>query len=223
MITIVFIVSSMYEPMVGELLDHSYRAQVKMQLAGLKTALISYNDDLHHFPFTGIDAAAPEAYAAAWQLMTTDKSDQNILKDARVPVCSDGWERLGMSPKVLAAKWRGPYINLDSNAFVDKWGNPIAYYCLDDGKFLKIFLHSAGEDREFDMERPELSSFAKVLELKQSFSWQHAFQIFPRNALDAHRTSYNGDDLLLEVAKIPKNKLKTCAKTPAEAENNLRM
>lgn len=203
-----FIVTSMRGPMVSDLIDRSHRSQVKAQLSSLRTSLVSYSTDLRHFPFTGNDPALPEAYADAWQLMINDDAEKNILKQANTVASQTNWDYLGMSPKNYAAKWRGPYLGSGRcETFADMWGNPIAYYSIDDGKFLRIYLHSAGEDGDFDLGRPALASVAATIEPFMGFSWDKVFRIFPRSMADAHNPAYAGDDIVVEVGKVRKTQL----------------
>lgn len=194
--------------MVSDLIDRSHRSQVKAQLSSLKTSLVSYNTDLRHFPFSGSDPSCSEAYSEAWQLMITGDAKQNILKQANTVATHTDWDNLGMSPKSYTSRWGGPYLgNGRNDTFVDMWGNPIVYYSLDDGKFLRIYLHSAGEDGDFDLGRPALSSVAATIEPFMGFSWEKVFRIFPRSMADAHNSAYDGDDIVVEVGKIRKTQL----------------
>ena len=219
--TAFFVTTSMYEPLANELLTLSHRAQVQLQLSGLKTALLSYSVDFRHLPFTGNDPTCSEAYAGAWPLMVTDEPGKNIFCNARIPANQDDWQYLGMSPRHYSARWRGPYLDLPGKrAFTDKWGNMIAYYCLDDGKSLRIFLHSAGEDGEYDLANAELASIAGILEDSKDNNWSSIFDFSQRAMLDAHQPCYDGDDLLLEVARISKSKLKPSLEKASNIDTN---
>ncbi|PKL44576.1 MAG: hypothetical protein CVV41_04225 [Candidatus Riflebacteria bacterium HGW-Riflebacteria-1] len=221
LITVFFVTTSVYEPLANELLTLSHRAQVQLQLSGLKTALLSYSADFRHLPFTGSDPARPEAYAGAWSLMITDEPGKNIFCNAKIPLNQDDWQYLGMSPRHYSVRWRGPYLDLPGKrAFTDKWGNAITYYCLDDGKLLRIFLHSAGEDGEYDLAHPKLASIARTLEGSKEKNWNSIFNFSQRAMLDAHQPFYDGDDLLLEVTRIPKSKLKPSLEKLANIDTN---
>ncbi|OGK11508.1 MAG: hypothetical protein A2W80_19620 [Candidatus Riflebacteria bacterium GWC2_50_8] len=222
LITALIVTTSVYEPLASELLTLSHRAQVQLQLSGLKTALLSYSADFRHLPFTGNDATRSEAYAGAWSLMVTDEPGKNIFCNARIPSNQDDWQYLGMSPRHYSARWHGPYLDLPGKrAFTDRWGNAIAYYCLDDGKYLRIFLHSAGEDGEYDLANPELSSIAEIIEDSKDNNWSSIFDFSQRAMLDAHQPCYDGDDLLLEVTRISKSKLKPSLEKASNIETNL--
>ncbi len=204
------IATSVYEPLASELLTLRHRAQVQLQLSGLRTALLSYGADFRHLPFTGSDPARPEAYAGAWSLMITDDPGKNIFSNARIQANSDEWQYLGMSSRHYSVRWRGPYLDLPGGqAFTDRWGNTIAYYCLDDGKSLRIFLHSAGEDGIYDLAHPKLAAIASTLVRSKESNWACIFAFSQRAMLDAHSPCYDGDDLLLEVTRIHKSKLRS--------------
>ena len=204
------IVTSLYEPLAGELLSLRHRAQVQLQLSGLRIALLSYGADFRHLPFTGSDPARSDAYAGAWSLMVTDDPGKNIFSNARIQASADEWQYLGMSSRHYSARWRGPYLDLPGKqAFTDRWGNAIAYYCLDDGKSLRIFLHSAGEDGIYDLANPKLAAIASIFERSRESNWDCIFAFSQPTMLDAHSRCYAGDDLLLEVTRIQKNKLRS--------------
>lgn len=210
LVTIFWVTTSIYEPMTRELLTLSHRAEVKLQLSRLKISLLSYNADLRQMPFAGRDPAKADAYTAVWRLMIVDEPGINILNNARVSTNPDGWENMGMSVKNYAIRWHGPYLDQSGKqAFTDRWGNQITYYGLEEGKFLRIFLHSAGEDGEYDLGHPKLASLANDLSASRKSNWSNIFNLSARTMLNAHQSSYNGDDLLLEIIRIPLNRLKS--------------
>ncbi len=206
----VTLLPSLNGPVVSDLMDRSDRSRVKAQLYSLKTAFISYRSDLRHLPFAGDNPNDSTAYSKVWKYLYADNSAENILLSSYTPEIQGRKCTLAMNSKQYKARWKGPYLFYETPAdsLIDAWGNPIAYYCIDEGKSLSIFLHSAGEDGIFDMARPELASFSEELKAYQSFSLSRIFNFGGSAIADAHSSNYEGDDLIIQIDRIKKRTAK---------------
>jgi len=203
---VISLVASLNEFLIGDLAGRSDRARVKSQLTSLKTAFLSYKGHLKNYPFAGKNPFDASAYARVWKHLYTDETDGNILFSNFVPTIEGEQCTLGLTAPQYKSRWKGPYLMCETqvDSLVDAWGNPIAYYCLDDGRYLRIFLHSAGEDGKFDMARPELAALATELENYKVSRFSRMFQLSNQQMLNADSSDYQGDDLRIQIDQIRK-------------------
>lgn len=203
---LVSVLPSMHTPLVNDLVDRSDRSRVQAQLTSLKTAFLSYKSDMRHLPFLGSDPSDASAYEKAWQHLFADNASENMLISSFTPVLGASDKILGMTVKQYKSRWKGPYLFYETptESLIDAWGNPIAYYSVDDGKFLRIFLHSAGQDGRFDITNPELTAFSEKLSAYKSFSLRNIIQFGQYTPTDAHSNDYAGDDIIMQIDRIRK-------------------
>jgi len=203
---LISVLPSLHIPFLNDLVDRNDRSRVQAQLSSLQTAFTSYKSDMRQLPFAGSDHTDPAAYAKVWKHLFADNADENMLLSSFTPLLSSDEKIIGLTARQYKNRWKGPYMFYDtpSESLIDAWGNPIAYYAIDDGKFLRIFLHSSGQDGRFDITRPELASFTGQLSAYKSFSLRNLLQFKPTLTADAHSSDYSGDDIVLQIDRIRK-------------------
>jgi hypothetical protein len=198
MVLFSFVLASLHEPMLRDLANKKFRAQTKAQIHSIRTALLSFKSDMRHLPYSGNSPYETESYMAAWEILCNNDSVRNPL----VSGSSDHYRQMS------SGRWKGPYIESGRNTaalFKDVWGNPIVYYAVADGRVIRVFLHSAGEDGIFDLGRSELNRLNKKIATTQKQETPDYFAISPGPIVDAHSSCYNGDDILVEVDRFRKS------------------
>ncbi len=200
-------VASSLGPMLTDLINRGHRATVAVQLQSLKIALTSFKNDLKHFPFTGTDPFNAAAYVNACSPLFSTDSSSNFLMKREVKNKAETWQNMGLHKSVYARRWRGPYMPAQTQSdkqLRDLWGNKIAYYATDEGKFLRIFLHSPGPDGRFDIIAKRQIGISDKLADLIDYGRTHNWKFSSDAIVDAHHPLYEGDDIVLEVATIRK-------------------
>lgn len=138
-IIVIAVLASVAGPMIGSITDQGRASATKSKLSALKSALISYNNDVGRFPYVGNSdnvskSAAYNATATGTSFMSDDAT-QNVLVTNDAEPFKTNYQR----------RWKGPYMDADPKDFMyDGWGNRIDYFA--SGK--NIYLRSNGINGE---------------------------------------------------------------------------
>ena len=161
-VVIIAVLASVAGPMIGDLVNQGRVSATKSNLSALKSALISYKNDVGRFPFHGTagNARCIQAYCVAKVLAAN--SVLNVLVNVQTPILGDGETYICGSTeddKYAAGygskgrKWKGPYMDSPPEEFmVDAWGTPLRYVANGHS----LILQSAGPDGEFSSTSPEV-------------------------------------------------------------------
>lgn len=137
-IIVIAVLASVAGPMIGSITDQGRASATKSKLSALKSALISYNNDVGRFPYIGtsLNVSKSSAYndTTASSSLTgwmSDDAAKNVLVTNDVEPFSTNYQR----------RWKGPYMDADPKDFMyDGWGNQIEYFA--SGK--NLYLRSSG-------------------------------------------------------------------------------
>lgn len=135
-IIVIAVLASVAGPMIGSITDQGRASATKSKLSALKSALISYKNDVGRFPFQGSTTAASYVslnYNNANASMLGSNMETNVLAfnetDTNVEV------------KNYQRRWKGPYMDANPEDFMlDGWGNRIDYFASE----YNIYLRSPG-------------------------------------------------------------------------------
>jgi hypothetical protein len=143
---IVAVLASVAGPMISSGGGHSRVSETRSIMVNLKSALVSFSNDLGKYPFVG-ETITPDGVDAATDLVFGQTVESNILMDVKGGREVLGSRPMGMDPAVFAKRWKGPYLDSDPKEFsCDAWGTRIRYLYHEKA----IYLHSAGADETFD-------------------------------------------------------------------------
>ena len=132
-IIVIAVLASVAGPMIGSITDQGRASATKSKLSSLKSALISYNNDVGRFPYIGAstNVSASAAYNGTNASFMSDDATQNVLVTNDAMPFSTNYQR----------RWKGPYMDSDPKDFMyDGWGNKIDYFAT--GK--NLYLRSSG-------------------------------------------------------------------------------
>lgn len=145
-IIVIAVLASVAGPMIGSITDQGRSSATKSKLASLKSALISYKNDVGRFPYIGdsTNVAKANAHNAASDKLLANNSDApvaavggNVLVTNNVEPFSTNYQR----------RWKGPYMDANPEDFMhDGWGNRISYFA----KSYNIYIRSNGINGEKD-------------------------------------------------------------------------
>lgn len=133
-IIVIAVLASVAGPMIGSITDQGRASATKSKLSALKSALISYKNDVGRFPYVGntaADASDGAAYNSANAAYLDSTQDKNVLVSNTTEPFTTNYQR----------RWKGPYMDANPEDFmVDGWGNRIDYFAKD----YNIYVRSAG-------------------------------------------------------------------------------
>lgn len=143
-IIVIAVLASVAGPMIGSITDQGRSSATKSKLASLKSALISYKNDVGRFPFVGSNSFDGSQYNAANNTLLISNADAPTNGTGNVLVTNE------TQPFVTnyQRRWKGPYMDANPEDFMhDGWGNRIVYFALD----YNIYVRSFGIDGNKDI------------------------------------------------------------------------
>lgn len=158
-VVIIAVLASVAGPMIGDLVNQGKISATKSNLSALKSALISYKNDVGRFPFHGLASESRFLANYCISLVLAANSVNNVLVNIETPISSDGINdddtenKFAKGYGVKGRKWKGPYMDSPPEEFmVDAWGTGLRYIACGHS----LILQSAGPDGEFSTENPEV-------------------------------------------------------------------
>jgi len=132
-IIVIAVLASVAGPMIGSITDQGRSSATKSKLSSLKSALVSYKNDVGRFPYMGNavnDVSDGAKYNQAHNAYLAS-AENNVLITNATAVPITNYDR----------RWKGPYMDSNAEDFMtDGWGNRIGYFAHD----FNIYIRSDG-------------------------------------------------------------------------------
>ncbi len=145
-IIVIAVLASVAGPMIGSITDQGRSSATKSKLSTMKSALVSYKNDVGRFPYVGTNAnlSLAKAYNEANTNYMNNQAHDGTTNDAGNVLVSNWVEPFSTN---YQRRWKGPYMDANPEDFmVDGWGNRIEYFAKD----YNIYVRSAGINGERD-------------------------------------------------------------------------
>lgn len=139
-VVIIAVLASVAGPMIGDLVNQGKESATKSNMAALKSALISYKNDVGRFPYKGTKDDKFKKSSYSQDNVLASSTAFNVLVNAATPVGATGENFSAYSADPSGddkyssfygkegRKWKGPYMDASPNEFMfDAWGNRIIY------------------------------------------------------------------------------------------------
>ncbi len=159
-VVIIAVLASVAGPMIGDLVNQGKISATKSNLSALKSALISYKNDVGRFPYFGLASESRLITSYCIEKILHTNSEYNVLVNIETPILTAGCVDTTDSENCFAIgygakgrKWKGPYMDSPPEEFmVDAWGTGLRYVANGHS----LILQSAGPDGQFSTESPEV-------------------------------------------------------------------